>query len=112
MNRNCNQHKYNECEFVYLKSNAKEVLICSQCVDESNGNIKLIDCIALKQLLEASSSTILSKYPPLSSSEANQMVFRFSSSIDGEIKKIKKYYQKLIRDYEVALKNAMAKSKA
>jgi len=38
------------------------------------------------------------------------MVIRFSSSIEGEIKKIKEYYQKLIKNYEAAVKSAMLKS--
>ena len=51
----CQQHKYTECEFVYLNPSAKNLLICSQCVDESNGVIKMIDCVALKQILESNS---------------------------------------------------------
>jgi len=55
----CKSHKYNECEFVYLKPNAKDILICSSCVDESNGAIKMSDCVGFKQILQAGPKTVL-----------------------------------------------------
>jgi len=48
----------------------------------------------------------------MSSSELNQLVLHFSSSIDGEIKQIKEYFQKLLRSYETVVKKTMEKSKS
>jgi len=36
------------------------------------------------------------------------MALYFSESIDGEIQQIKEYYQKLVRSFKAAVKNAMA----